>query len=61
MVDKFQARNMIKTIHQFLFGISKEKFQEEVKKDDEKARKLLDDLEDEPVDLLGDKDGIPQV
>lgn len=50
---------MVKTLHQFMFGLSKNKFEEKVKIDDKKAKDLLDNLEDEEVDLLNEKEQDP--
>ena len=46
---------MIKVMYRFLFGVTQEQFQEEVKKDDDQARNMLDQLDDEPIDLLNDR------
>ena len=54
MIDNFHSKNMVKCLHQFLFGVSREKFDDSIKKEDDKAKKLLDDIDDEPVDLLRD-------
>ncbi len=39
-------------LYHFLFGHSKNKHLREVKKDDEKAKNMLDMIEDEPIELL---------
>lgn len=54
ILDHMNARNMVKTLHQFMFGISKNKFEEKVKNEDQLAKDILDKLDDEPIDLLND-------
>lgn len=47
---------MIKIMFHFLFGFGRQQYDHQIKQDDDKAKNLLDQIKDEPIDLLAEEE-----